>query len=322
MAKITHVIGPKFFGYAKAIADNLKAEYINELFSDHFVFKILIRLRFGYLFRYSQKKYYSLLINQLKTREKSCLLFVDIEFVPLFFLRELEINNIPYRIYFWDSLKNKPVFHKYLNHNKEYCSTFDYLDSIHYKIPLINLFAESTFFDLGLARNNKLVFIGTLHSIRPKIIKEFIDLGFDIDFDLSHFYYYNFILSSFRSLFNKDFRYFYLRNLIKYNSITKDEINIRFNKCEFVLDISHLGQSGLTSRTFEALSAGAFVLTNNNYSPNLLVEFSHRIIVYNSIDLLASVNPKSLIYMNSWEDYSNLGLDFFCNQLIMLYNEN
>ncbi len=323
MAKITHVVGPKFFGYANAIAINLDAEYINELFTDNFIIKILIRLRLGFLFKFIQNKYYSRLSSKLRKLDTASVLFVDIEFVPLYFLKELENCGIQYRIYLWDSVKNKPVFNKYLNFNINYCSTFDYLDSINLGIPLINLFSEDVFRDLRGLRIEKGVFVGTLHSVRPKYIKLFIDAGFKFDFENCHFYYYNPLLAIIRSIFDADFRYFYLKGLIKYNSISKEEINIRFNKCKWVFDIAHIGQSGLTSRTFEALSSGSIVYSNNKYSSEILKNFTDRILVYdieNLVDFYTISNNYGDVINN--QDISTLGIDYFCSQLNSLFNEN
>jgi hypothetical protein len=320
MAKITHVVGPKFFGYANAIADNLEAVYINELFSDNFIVKILIRIRLGFLFGYFQKKYFDDFKSILQESGFVSILFVDIEFVPLSFLSFLEINNIPFRIYFWDSVKNKPIFKKYLNFDKDKCLTFDYLDSTYLKIPLINLFAENQFQELGSIRNDRGVFVGTLHSSRPQIIKKFIDSGFIFDFELCHFFYYNRLLATLRAIFIKYFRYFYLKGFIRYNSISKIEINRRFNKCAWVLDVAHIGQSGLTSRTFEGLCSGSIVYTNNVYSINLLPAFKSSLLVYDTEQLFEFKNSLSSLKSKNC-DYTSLRLDFFCKQFSQLFDE-
>lgn len=317
--RITQVIGPSFFGYAKAIADFDNAEYYNELFSNNFIIKILIRLRLGWLFTYWNSRYYNRLFEVIYNHDKVNILFLDIEFVPISFLLSLRSKGITYRIYFWDSVKNKPIFKKYLKYDKSVCSTFDYIDSIAFRIPLVNLFAEKTYFNMNFDHRAGITFVGTMHSIRPKVIRRLIDRKLEVNFKLSHFYYYNSFLAAIRAAVDKDFRYFYLNDLIRFNPIDKGEINRRFNMSEWVLDIAHPGQTGLTSRTFEGLTSGAFLLTNNMYYKECLSGKVLEKIRYYDLSDFESLNlqdeqPARII--NSEE----LGISFFMDKIHELYN--
>jgi hypothetical protein len=314
------VIGPKFFGYAKALAQELGGIFYSELFTESHPIKVLIRLRLGYLFFYARNRYYKNLINEFKKHKVERVVFVDIEFVPLWFLKYLEKSSIDFRIYFWDSLRNKPVFGIYLESYCSRCSTFDIEDSRELNIPLINLFAEEVFFDKVEQRKEGLVFFGTVHSIRPRIIKSILEAGLPLDLDSSHMYYYNRWLAILRSLVDPNFRFLFKRNLVKYYPISKEEINLRMNKFTWVLDICHNDQSGLTSRSFEALCAGSKLLTNNTLAKDVLPSFAGSICTYKTTTNFSNLELSNFPPPKS--DASVLRLNFFANRILSLFERN
>jgi hypothetical protein len=74
-------------------------------------------------------------------------------------------------------------------------------------------------------------------------------------------YYYSSVLLFIRLLMNRCC--FDLFNKVSCSGYKKEEIADLFKSSKVVLDITHPNQKGLTSRTFEALSSGSKLITNN-----------------------------------------------------------
>lgn len=267
------IIGPKFFGYCESVAneisrrENYDAVYFDELPSNNIVTKILVRLRLGILLGDRISVHHER-INSILTLEKfDMLLSLNSETLSLDWLHKLEVKCKLF--YMWDSVQNKPAFTG-LMHGFDRVATFDPKDSEKLNIPLIHLFAEKEFLVNGRARDIELCFVGTIHSTRLRIIKR-IEKHYSVK---GHLYYHSKLLFLISEFLNFGLAMFYLRR-ISTNKLSKGNVADLFSRSKAVIDIAHPGQNGLTSRTFEALTSGCFLYTNNiqnvrNYLPDSL----------------------------------------------------
>ena len=103
-------------------------------------------------------------------------------------------------------------------------------------------------------------------------------------------------------------------------SISKKRTAEYFKKSKYVLDITHPKQKGLTSRTFEAISSGAILVTNNKNAKRLLPNFRDRILIYRDINSLEINKLKHVEKDFSKEQLYDLSLKRFCDEILYLVN--
>ena len=184
-------------------------------------------------------------------------------------------------LYLWDSLKNK----KWLLKNIKFFDdvfTFDISDARKYQINFRPLFFVDKFLgnepplgEIGLP-NYDLVFIGTIHSDRLKIINA---IGSKLE-NSAKFFRYQFLqakwLFYFKKILASDFANSKTADFF-FEPLSKAKISEVFSMSKAVLDIEHPNQSGLTMRTFEVLASGKKLVTTNKnilfydfYDPHLI----------------------------------------------------
>lgn len=326
-AKNTLVIGPNFFSMMKEIVHEINNQsgyciYWDERFSNNFIVKIIYRLQLDYVFFLQKKKYFQRLKNLIELENINFIYLIDVEsFSRADIIELLSIDSIV-EIYFytWDSIKNKS---KYLSYRDllAKCSTFDPEDAKNFQLNYIPLYANNSFvWDQSYKKNIDIYACCTLHSNRPSMLnfvrREANSLNLNIKFDL---YYYNFILFMIRSLFSSDWR----RNFkfVSFSGFSSYHIAENTKSSRYVLDLSHPKQAGLTARTFEALRAGAKLITNNRYAKLLLKDFEDRILFFdNELSLLkilnAIKNNRSQAKEISEPDNSYLSLEYFVANIL------
>ena len=248
-------------------------------------------------------------------------LLINTEVITVKFIKILKANNIKVHLYLWDSIENKRVFLNYFS----FCNTissFEPDDCKKYNLVYIPLFAEDSFkmpLDLKSSRKNSIVFNATLHSRRAKEISIIETNLLGTKFKLVKMLYYHskwlLIIKCFFKLDNiKVF------NHVRFNFYPKSMIASNYFNAKFVLDIHHEGQCGLTSRTFEALRSGAYLITSN---PNFLLlsrELRSRVIYLSEYrDIKNEINSTRLVFkkLPPKLDYF-LSADRFVDNLIKL----
>lgn len=184
-------------------------------------------------------------------------------------------------LYLWDSFENK----KWLLNNIKFFDdvfTFDISDARKYQINFRPLFFVDKFLDNEPSLHEvelpyyDLVFIGTIHSDRLKIINA---IGSKLD-SSAKFFRYQFLqakwLFYFKKILSSDFADSKTADFF-FKPLSKTKISNLFSMTKAVLDIEHPNQSGLTMRTFEVLASGKKLVTTNKnilvydfYDPNLI----------------------------------------------------
>lgn len=313
------VIGPSFFGYAKAIVSNLNArenyhaDYFDERPSNSILVKLLIRLRLKYLLGSYYKGYIERTLSVINQGSYDVLLSLDAEGLNNVWLENVKVKKKVF--YMWDSVKNKPIFSS-LFPSFDLVATFDPLDAENLQIPLVHLFAEDEFSYILHSTNKSrlLSFIGTIHSIRRKILNN-VPIKYSVD---GHFYYYSKLLYRMKcigegSLRNKD------RFSVSSNILSKEQVGVILRESISCLDITHPDQSGLTSRTFEALRANCYLFSNNvdNILNHVPANLHSRV---KDVKLLLKGETGQLDELEVLPASSDywLSLDRFCDEILTL----
>ena len=275
------VIGPSFFGYCDAIVCEYKAKgvdafYINEFPSDSLFRKVLYRLGLTVFMEKDHIAHLKVILKKLKDENTTQILIVSPNSCDSDFCEKLILIGYKVKVYMWDSIKNKPLGNGYIKKFKGVAS-FDMEDCAHYAIAYIPLFAEPEFF-YSVKENQRLVdiaFVGTLHSNRIELIKSIKEFcgrrGLVFEFIG---YYYSRLLFLFKFLASG--AHFFIFKKVTFNKFMKSDIGALYRQSKFVLDIHHHGQAGLTSRSYETLMSGSFLITTNIHALSLPLGLADR----------------------------------------------
>lgn len=319
------LVGPSF-SYLDAISIELNRRgvfsvHLDERHSNRIIAKIKYRIGFYNTFKGAKKRHLKALYNQIIDKNISDVLLVDVEVCDRDFVEKLIKANINVGIYMWDSAKNKPNFLKYIDLLTAK-SSFDPLDCETFGLRYIPLFAEFgnvNKCDIQIKKSD-IYFCGTLHSNRPKIINQVLKFSKinKLNF-ISHNYYHSRLLFLIKSLVSPS--YLSIFKTVTSKSIPKSEIYNSMATSKYVLDIQHEGQKGLTARTFEALRAGAHLITTNDFAKNLPLGLSRRVKVFSCLADLESINFSELAGegLTPDQDYY-LSIQRFADDVISLMN--
>jgi hypothetical protein len=291
-AKKIALIGPDFFNYTQSIRDEiLKREYnctyFDERHSNSLITKIAYRLQINFLVKKMRDQHFNKIYENIVKNSFTEVFLIDTEVVTAEFVIRLQACNIKVYLYMWDSSRNKDSFISLLP-LVDGKASFDPEDCDHYKMRYIPLFAENVFSSAsskGGTRENRFVFLGTLHSHRAQKLLYLENLlkksGFEI---YKLLYYHSRVLYLIKCIAcPRALKYL---STIRTRGFSKTEIAKNYLTSKGVLDIHHPGQSGLTSRTFETLRSGAWLITLNQTAKSLPLELRHRIIILSNLDAL------------------------------------
>ncbi|MAV64701.1 MAG: hypothetical protein CMG00_05875 [Candidatus Marinimicrobia bacterium] len=293
---------PKFFGYELLIkkeAERLgyKTTFLDDRLGLNFFEQALIRKNI--FTREIKLKLYRNVKKRLSDEIFDYWLCINPEGFDIKIIKYIS-SKVNYKkiVYCWDSLANKPNQISIINlFDKRY--SFDILDcKKHNLIHLPLYYSKNYYYRDNKIKNKKIYTIGSVHSDRIKIINTLLKNKFNIEF----------------SLFSKNVFltiYFFLKGIIplnyikniSYDSTSHDDIFKKYNEYNFILDISHPLQTGLTNRTFEVLASGCSLITTN---PNII-----KYDFYNPLKIfILKRDFSNLAELNNWiTNYNNLKLN-------------
>ncbi len=288
------LVGPNFFSYIQAIRDEFIARgfsctYYDERHSNSIGAKIAYRLHLDTFIKRHRDRHLSEVLKKIIADGTTDVYLIDIEVVNTDFVKALRAQGISVHLYMWDSANNKDSFLQLLPLLNGR-SSFEPEDCERYGLTYIPLFAETVFSAASVKdqiRKNDLVFLGTVHSHRAVHLfgleQAALKNGFKINKLL---YYHSKILFAIKCLLHP-VAFKYIRHL-RTKGFSKSEIADAYFASRAVLDIHHPGQAGLTSRTFESLRSGAWLITLNKTVLSLPEELHERIILLNDVNELSS----------------------------------
>lgn len=248
---------PKFFNYEKNIKKHFELMgYDVDLIIDETPFRTILcnyipymKLFFGF---YVENKIKKLITKNDYT---SCLVIKGSS-LSLKALTIIESHIKNRYLYQWDSLSNYPyqTMLLYFNH----VLTFDISDSKHLNLEYYPLFSMIENDRKELSRNIDILFIGSFHSDRYKVLKEILCQYKDLNI---YFYLYIPFLSYIKRIFKGEK---ILLSDIRFFKIKPEKLSCFYNNSKCVLDIEAYHQTGFTMRTLEALYCGCKLITTND----------------------------------------------------------
>lgn len=261
---------PSFFGYEKRIAGALceqgfDVDLYDERPSNSFFSKTFLRLNFGF-YKPVVQKYLQKIISEKGDKQYDFVLVVKSE---AFGEKELSLLRHAYPkaefiLYLWDSVKNIPDGEKKIS-LYDRALTFDPNDAEKYNIPFLPIpyGKEYTPENEGNIYEYEAAFIGTAHSVRPRIVKEIKEQCEQMGKKcFAYFYSPHLFVYFLNKLTNRDYKYISLKD-INFKPLSTEEVCKVYNSSKCVLDIEHPRQSGTTTRPVEMLPMNKKIITTN-----------------------------------------------------------
>lgn len=273
MGKKVLMFCASFFGYDKRISSALEdagyeVDLIDEKPSCSFIAKACVRYNVS-LYRPVIRKYISSVITQREGKQYDYVLVVKGEAIneeAVALLRKA-YPKAYFILYLWDSVANIPdcenrmaLYDKVL--------TFDPVDAKKYKIPYIsipygkeNTWCEQTKMDCKY----DIAFIGTAHSIRPRVVKQIEEIckaqGRKM---FVYFYSPHILVYALNKLCNSSYRWIKMRE-VHFEALSNEEVCQIYRASKCILDIEHPKQHGTTTRPVEMLSMKKKIITTNTH---------------------------------------------------------
>lgn len=259
----------KFFGYELDICNELirqgaEVKYYDERNNATSVEKILIRKMHCLMNRRIYKFYKSITDNE-KSFQPDYILFISPEALnkkSIIYMKN-NFQKAKFILYMWDSMENINAKKVYKFFDK--CFSFDSNDCQKYNLTFRPLFFIPSF-EKELKTNEyeyDFSFIGSIHSDRAKILNR---LKKQFEKKQLSFYYYLYVpgklMLFIRLLLDRNLRQ--LRQYVYLNSISKEKVSEITEKSNYIIDINHPKQIGLTMRTIEMLGSHKKILTTND----------------------------------------------------------
>ncbi|MBE6671543.1 MAG: hypothetical protein E7593_05000 [Ruminococcaceae bacterium] len=263
---------PTFFGYENRMADAFRDEgfdvsLYNERPNSGFICKAALRLNLK-LYKPVVTKYIKRVIEENKDKQFDYIFVVKSEAITekeAAMLREA-YPNAKMILYFWDSVANIPDGEKKIA-LYDRVLTFDPDDAEKYNLPFLPVPYGKEYTKVEETSEFKydVAFIGTAHSVRPRVVKQIKEqCEMNGKRCFTYFYSPHKLVYLFNKLTNKDYKYISLKE-INFKSLSTKEVCDIYNSSRCVMDIEHPKQKGITTRPIEMLSMKKKILTTNSY---------------------------------------------------------
>lgn len=258
--------------------------YFDERTSNTWFEKAIIRFKKEWVSK-RIKRYYNAILEQLKDFNPDYLFVIRGEVVPPFFLVEFKRSWPQSRSIFYhaDSFLNNPNPRELLKYFDK-AATFDPIDSNKYNLIHLPLFFDDYYLNQDIpfnVRKYDISFIGTLHSDRAIFVEKVLD-NFPGKKKFVFYYSHGLLGLIYHIIKTKQVSLTALRN-VHFKPLSTDKTRLVFLNSKVVIDVEHPNQTGLTSRTIEALGAGCKVITTNSavneadfYHPNNICAVDRR----------------------------------------------
>jgi hypothetical protein len=317
------VVGPNFFSYVQAVTSRLVAKgfpatFFDERHANSVGAKVYYRLGLHKYVSAARDRHLGSVVRSIIEQGFTHVLLINSESIGRKHVIQLRRAGLKTYFFSWDSVRNKPDFVK-LRDVVIRIGTFDMVDARRHELTYIPLFADTAFSrrlnDAPADRDIDLSFCGTLHSNRSARLKRVIDsLPRHARISLKIYVHSPliFMLNALKAPTDLTFR-----KIVSTVSFTRAEIADMLFRSKYVIDLPHPSQAGLTARTFEALRAGARLVTFNRQATTLPPSLADRLIIVDhprqaaKLDLGAAPLPP----LSAEDDYF-LSIDRFVDDLL------
>lgn len=265
-------IAPAFFGYEKKIVEKMielgaKVDFFDERSITSSIERALLKIS-PKIFHNKTIRYYNEIIKSASKNKYDYIFFIKCEMMPLETINKLKeiFPSALLCLYLYDSLNNIRGIKSKINAFDRVLS-FDLEDTKENK----NIMFRPLFFidDYKKELANKeeykydIVFVGTIHSDRYKIIKKIKSI---VQNNGISYFFYCYLQSEFMYYFykitKKEFRGVDKKEF-EFEKIESAKIAEIIDETKVVLDIQHPKQTGLTMRTIEMVGMNKKLITTN-----------------------------------------------------------
>lgn len=260
------LIGPSFFGYLEDLAARLQArghsaQFFDERPSNTVMGKLFVRFAPAAVKARALTAHLDQMIEAIRAADITHVLLVSTETITPDHVQTLKKAGLTVCRYGWDSVRNKPAMFA-LDPLMDRIASFDPEDCQRLGYTLIPLFSTISRQVPPPAKTHDLFYCTTLHSNRPQIVTRLkaalARQGMTARLML---FYHGRLLWALRYA-GQPLVWPLLRE-ISSKPFSRTDIAAATQAARIVLDVHHGAQSGLTMRTFEALSLDAVLLTTN-----------------------------------------------------------
>lgn len=261
-----------FFGYEKRIAGAIRAQgyevdHYDERPNSGFIAKTCVRYNVG-LYRPVIRQYYEDIIQKNRDKHYDYVLVVKGEAVneAIVGMLRAAYPDAKFVLYLWDSAANIPDCE---NRMKLYdrVLTFDPADAEKYRIAYLPIpYDESSrAYNVRDEYRYDAAFIGTAHSVRPRVVKQIQEVCHRQGRTMFvYFYSPHIFVYLFNKLTNPDYRWITLKE-VHFQALSAEQVNEIYGNSRCVVDIEHPKQSGATTRPIEMLPMGKKIITTNRH---------------------------------------------------------
>jgi len=284
---------PKFFDYQKRMSEafidsGYEVVLYDERPSNSFIGKASLRLNLKF-YKSVVKKYIKRVIEENKNTDFDYIFVVKSEALGKSEVELLKdaFPNAKTILYFWDSVVNIPDGEKKIAYYDK-VFTFDPNDAEKYNLPFLPIpyGKEYTKSEKAEEFEYDVAFIGTVHSVRPRVVKQISkqceEMGRKC---FTYLYSPHILVYMLNKLTNKDYKYISLKE-VNFKPLPTAEVCRVCNLSRCVLDIEHPKQNGTTTRPVEMLPMGKKIITTNSHVKNF--EFYNK----NNFLIIDRENPK------------------------------
>lgn len=276
------MICPGFFGYREAIAEQMRAlgchvDVYDERLRGGFVAKAMIRLNCK-LYYPKIRRYYASIVQENAGKDYDVVFVVKGEAITQEVMELLRsaYPRAEFVLYLWDAVANVPDGENRIG-RYDRALTFDPGDAQKYNMQFRPLFFGNEFASgaQGKGYAYDVAFVGTAHSIRPRVVHDVKEQCRRLNRKVYSYFYCPYRLVYWKGvLTNRNFRYLKQKD-VHFTPLAKETINEIYSESRCVLDVEHTNQSGLTMRTIEMVGMGKKIITTNRqikqydfYDPN------------------------------------------------------
>ncbi len=263
---------PTFFGYENRMAKALRDEgFLVRLYDERpntgFLCKASLRYNLKF-YKPVVKRYIQTIIDENRNESFDYVFVVKGEAIgetEVAMLRRA-YPNAELVLYCWDSVANVPDGEKKITlYDRVF--TFDPRDAEKYNLPFLPIpyGKEYTKTEQTGAYEYDVAFIGTAHSVRPRVVKQIKEqcerMGRTC---FTYFYSPHVLVFWLNKLTNRDYRYLSLKET-HFKALSTEDVCRIYNASKCVLDIEHPRQHGTTTRPVEMLPMQKKIITTNSY---------------------------------------------------------
>jgi hypothetical protein len=192
----------------------------------------------------------------------------------------LDKHAVHYVIYLWDSIKNIYNGGRYIN-IPSLVLTFDLNDALQYEFKYLPLFhfRSEHFEDIEHAKRSIISMYGSYSRERVRVLnsiftKQQVNVPLAYVITISYFTF-------FKELILGGQNFFSLWKYTTFKKLPRERIQELLTHSMATLDIANLNQSGMTSRTFEALSYSTKLITNNKTTYDFCLDNNIPVLLHN-----------------------------------------